>query len=241
MESTSNVIESKFAMMNDQLDLTCDFYVNSLIICGSPGIGKTKEVLDFMEKSAYHRDAHWIYKKGGSISRFGLYSFLYDYRDEYRIILDDIDNFLSNKSFANMLKGALDTNDRMMSWISTVTYNPDIGEEKTEKKQYPNNFQFNSVLIFLTNLSPASIDPAVKNRSVIIDMRFSRDEIYFYIKNNLDNVNNFDLSNNKKLEVLDYLYERKDIELSFRTLIEGMKNMLYFPDRWKQYIDMMSN
>ena len=54
-------------------------------------------------------DSKVVYLKGGSISTFGLYKFLYRNRNDKIIVLDDSDALLKDKAVVNMLKSAMDS------------------------------------------------------------------------------------------------------------------------------------
>ncbi|MCA1806567.1 MAG: hypothetical protein LC687_01695, partial [Actinobacteria bacterium] len=90
-------------------------------ICGSPGIGKTFTVAKAVEKGA--TEGKQLFAKfRGSIGKSlsAILAFLWMHRENYVVLLDDADGFLtgSTDEVMNTLKAAMDTDDPMVSTSS---------------------------------------------------------------------------------------------------------------------------
>jgi hypothetical protein len=87
-------------------------------ICGSPGIGKTFTVAKAVERGA--EEAKQLFAKfRGSIGKSlsAILAFLWMHRENYVVLLDDADGFLTGSSddVMNTLKAAMDTDEPMVS------------------------------------------------------------------------------------------------------------------------------
>lgn len=87
-------------------------------ICGSPGIGKTFTVAKAVEKGA-EEGKQLFAKFRGSIGKSlsAILAFLWMHRENYVVLLDDADGFLtgSTDEVMNTLKAAMDTDEPMVS------------------------------------------------------------------------------------------------------------------------------
>lgn len=113
--------EEIFQQMEDYLEIikTGAGGKKSLVITGDPGIGKTFGVLKALKGTDF------IHQKGSITSEQNLYRLLYSNNDPNRIIVfDDLDTILTNKEMANILKGALDSTEGQVAFISNSTVHP---------------------------------------------------------------------------------------------------------------------
>jgi hypothetical protein len=172
---------------------------NSMIIAGMPGLGKTwhvEQTLLDLYGSPKGPDARWRHYKGSRLTVFGLYNALYRNRNDMVIVFDDSDSVWSDKDSVNILKSALDTYPiRTLSWTSKATQNVQQ-MTKDERDSYelmvdtdtegdtklPNEFEFTSSVIFLSNFPPKKIDAAVRSRSLFVDVYLRRIDIVNRIK-----------------------------------------------------------
>jgi len=94
------------------------------------------------------------------------------------------------------------------------------------KIKYPNQFDFNGKVIFISNLHASKIDDAIKSRSMIIDITLKQQDIIKRIQTILPNIEK-DQSMEDKMEVLKYLEEKTKIEsnkvISMRSFILALK------------------
>jgi len=156
-------------------------------------------------------DAKWKHFKGLKGTALGLYRILYQYRKNMTIVFDDSDGFLNDRDCINMLKSAMDTDTmREISWFSNATLNVDglepekakeylanldlafqdpdkIGLIGSKKYRLPSSFEFDSQIIFVSNLPGDKFlkDPdlaAIKSRSVFMDVFLRREDVVERIK-----------------------------------------------------------
>jgi len=160
MGSNTFTINERFEFLENYIKLVIDGKMNSLIINGTTGIGKSHTVLRQLAKT----DKKYFIVKGFSTAR-ALYDTLYNNRNSL-IIFDDCDNILNDKIAVNILKGALDSyDDRVISWLS-----------KSTDKRIPLQFNFQGQVIFISNLLTSDFDEAMKSRALMIDLTMTFDE-----------------------------------------------------------------
>ena len=160
MEDNTFTINERFEFLDNYIKLVVDGKMNSLIINGTTGIGKSHTVLQHLSKT----DKKYFIVKGFSTAR-ALYDALYHNRNSI-IIFDDCDNILADKVAVNILKGALDTYDeRVISWLS-----------KSTDKNIPLQFNFQGQVIFISNLKTEQFDEAMKSRALMIDLSMTYEE-----------------------------------------------------------------
>ena len=143
-------IDGRFRVMNQMAKGIIQGKIKSMIVSGAPGLGKSYDIEKLMEQQG--DDFHYDIIKGG-ISAVGLYSSLYKAREGGVVIIDDCDGVFNDEDSMNILKSALDSTDkRVLSWRkkSSFIYDPEFEEE--EDGMYPNIFQFDGAVIFITNL-----------------------------------------------------------------------------------------
>ena len=151
----------------------------------------------------------WKHVKGGKISPFGLFSTLFQWRDNKVIVFDDTDSVWGHDDTINMLKSALDTYDiRKITWTSQMTKPVGSWDDNMKKElnaqcddilngvdtdnvlgkdiKLPSEFLFTSRVIFVSNLPPNKIDSAIRSRSLFMDINLKRADVINRIKNILD-------------------------------------------------------
>jgi len=192
----------------------------------------------------------------GQTSPFGLYASLFLNQDKI-IVFDDTDAIWKDKVAVNLLKAALDSDDeRLISWNSKTTYDPDLPPfdyndypgmtELEAQRQYfssdqklPNEFLFEGKIMFLTNMLSADLDPAVKNRSYVIDINLKPEDIVKRVKSIIPNfeINGKKIPVKDQLEAYEALKELTEVDpryISIRTFIQFLKTKLSGSPRWKE-------
>lgn len=200
-------------------------------LTGSPGIGKTHIVREQLRHNGLVEGQDYDFIKG-HVSSFGLFSLLYHKRDNGLLIFDDCDQVFKNDLSANILKAALDSYDvRRVTW-----YSRSIPEDAEDIER---DFIFDGNVMFITNVPVEQIDPAIKSRTLCIDLELSRREITDHMRNVLRFVlpkETMEL----KIEVLDYLGEIENVfgEYNLRTLMKGIRIRKRYEDPiiWKGLI-----
>jgi len=171
--------------------------INSVIVTGSAGVGKTHTVTDELNRRGLQKDRDYVILKSKT-SPLGLYMTLFLHHDKI-IILDDMDDALKNDDCASILKAALDSyEDREISWsskrmVNVVGATPDTRRQVENDArdalrngetdvQLPNRFMFKGHVIFISNLSSDKFDKAVMSRSMKIDLTMSDKQVFARMK-----------------------------------------------------------
>tara|TARA_R110001606_G_scaffold392489_1_gene561464 strand:+ start:10667 stop:12091 length:1425 start_codon:yes stop_codon:yes gene_type:complete len=223
----------------------------SLVISGGAGTGKTFTVKKLLKEKGYTRGNDWKLVKGQTTPK-GLYASLFLNRDKL-IVFDDTDSIWKDKLAVNILKAALDSDDeRLISWQSNNSYDPSLppydilpGQTEyeaqrgyfAEKQMLPNEFIFDGEIIFLTNLQAADLDQAVKNRSYVIDVTLSPEDV---IKRVESIIPNFTIKDKPvpKADQLEAFEAFKNITkhnsgyISIRTFIQFLKTKSSGAPNW---------
>lgn len=147
----------------------------SMIITGNGGIGKTFTVTQALERMGKteigvgvdsEEDGDYIVFKGFTTAK-ALYRNLYENNGKI-IICDDMDAAVKDPICANILKGALDSNEkRIISW----------GAEFKGEDDLPNRFEFYGQVIFISNLPQSKFPQALLSRSLRVDLTLNTEEV----------------------------------------------------------------
>lgn len=236
-----------FDDMRKLLNLVITRKRNSIIISGLAGVGKSFTVEETLKESGLVKGRDFEIIKGKSTS-YALYQSLFENRDKL-IVYDDCDSILKNKDAINMLKAALDTNkERVISWKSKSTFNPDPLEtieikKLIQKGKLPDHFDFRGRIIFITNIYYKNIDDALLSRSFVIDVTLKAKDVLLRIETILDNIMRDvpEATYDIKKQVLDYFkYLVKNNQLkkpmSIRTFIAGVIIRLSGDENWKRLV-----
>jgi hypothetical protein len=187
----------------------------SLLITGSPGVGKTYLVT----KQLKDAKIKYLHVKGKSTAA-GMYITLFEHNGE-TIVFDDCDSIFGNADGINILKGALDTEDpRNISWLA----GRDL--KSTSGKKIPQNFDFTGKVIFISNLPQKKIDKAIKSRSFVIEVALTPEDMLKKMKKEIKNVSPH-IPLPLREEALEFIEEvsktAENLELNMRTLVKAIK------------------
>ena len=143
----------------------------SLVITGSAGTGKTHLVKQTLTDMGFEEAKDFVHFKGRATAA-GLFVTLYENEDKI-IVLDDCDSVFKDDDAVNILKGALDSYDaRKISYISTKTLKDTYGCE------VPRHFEFTGKIIFISNISQAKLDAAIRSRSFVADVELTTEQMF---------------------------------------------------------------
>ena len=193
-----------------------------VIICGSPGIGKTYKILKQLEEAGYRDGYNMEIIKGKATPR-QLYLSLYNYKGKGNIlVIDDADALVGPKApedCINMLKAALDStatpDGRKVSYKVTGPLYDDEGEE------IPKTLYYKGGVIVITNYSVGQLDTALRGRTFVQELDFTNEQLLQVIEGMLDTLGDGQISMRSKTKALDYLKELAhsgaDMEISIRT------------------------
>lgn len=191
----------------------------SLLITGSPGIGKTHTVLTQLKEAGLEKDKDFISVKGRSTAA-GMYISLYENNGKF-IVFDDCDSVFGNDDAVNILKGALDSyGERSISWL--------VGRplKGADGSNIPKTFNFTGKVIFISNKRQKDIDDAIKSRSFVIEVALTPEDMLIKMRKELKNVSP-DVPLPVKEEAMDFIEsvaaDAESLELNMRTLIKTIK------------------
>ena len=187
----------------------------SLVITGSPGVGKTFMVTKQLKEAG----VDFTHIKGRSTPA-GLYTALYENKDKI-VVVDDCDSVFKNEDAVNILKGALDSYDkREISWLVAKPLISSSGQK------IPTKFIFNGGIIFISNLSQKKIDYAIKSRSFVLEVSLSPEDMIKRMEEELPNIEKeipMAVRKTAMRMIVSNYKSAKHLELSMRTLIKAIK------------------
>lgn len=146
MEQAETRINTRFNTLAKLSRLLIGGTIETLIVSGPPGLGKSFTVENELRKHDPNGDT-WRVSKGYAKAT-GLYKLLWEFRHPGNILVfDDCDSIFEDMIALNLLKGATDTSKRrQVCWLSEAVM---IGEDGDN---IPRNFEFEGSIFFITNL-----------------------------------------------------------------------------------------
>jgi len=233
-------INQRFGFLADMVTMVAKGDQASVVVTGPGGLGKSHtvtaalaksglkdlSVLDEYEIGAAVPANSFTVVKGYSTPK-GLYRTLYENRNSV-IVFDDCDSVLKDPVSLNLLKAALDSySKRIISWRA------DIKDE-----DLPTVFEFKGRVVFISNLSGASLDQAIISRSMAVDLSMTAEQKIERMRHLLtqkDFMPDFDsVSKNDAMNLIAKLADKVK-ELSLRTLIQVTKIRKSNPNgRWAE-------
>jgi hypothetical protein len=215
-------VEEKFAFLRGAIRELSQGNINSLIVTGSPGSGKTYTTLEELDKAGVEYTRY----TGGVKHVEDLIRILYNKRDREIIVLDDFDSAWRNEEAANILKAALDNKDnREITFVDT--------KANKNMSDIPPKWLYEGYIIFISNST--KIDSAVASRSVVINLTLTNEEMVEKIENTLKDYRP-DLPMDIKKKALEYLKEINPgvSVVDFRTLDNILVAMRISKENWKK-------
>lgn len=167
-------VSDRFSFVESLTEMVGNRSAPSLIVTGEGGIGKTFTVtktlhslglIESNEEEAIGKPTSKVYKMvRGFSTPYGLYRTLYENSNAI-VVFDDCDSILRDPTAINLLKAALDSySKRYVSW------NTERGSD------LPSSFLFEGGVIFISNETLASLDQAVRTRSLCVDLSMTADQ-----------------------------------------------------------------
>ena len=190
-------VDELFEDLNALVSVVGKKKLNSLIVTGNAGIGKTHTIITALEKQGLVKDIDYVVFRSKS-SPLGLYLNLFLHHDKV-IVFDDLDDLFTNDDCSSILKAALDSYEtREISWSSKKMINV-VGMDEESRNtveetarerlmegnpdvKLPNRFTFKGQVIFISNLSAENFDKAVLSRSMNIDLSLSDTQVFSRMK-----------------------------------------------------------
>lgn len=218
-------INERFGFVTDMVNMLIKGEQASVVITGPGGLGKSHTVtkalkdaglkdISLEEIGATSSYKNYTVVKGYSTPK-GLFRCLYENRNGV-IVFDDCDSVLKDTVSLNLLKGALDSyNRRIISWRADL-----------KDDDLPQAFEFKGRVVFISNLSSASLDQAIISRSMAVDLSMTTEQKVERMRHLLS-LPEFmaDYEMEHKQDALNLIEKLKDSvkEMSLRTLIQVTK------------------
>jgi DNA-binding NarL/FixJ family response regulator len=251
-ETDAEIIErlrERFEILDDMTRACKKGDVRAMIVSGAPGVGKSfgvERVLgkhDLMADIANDSKLKKYEIVKGAMSAIGLYSKLYEYRQEKSILVfDDCDSVLLDDLSLNILKAALDTSKKR-----NIHWNTDSRLLRSEG--VPNSFEFKGGAIFITNINFANVKSkklqdhlkALESRCHYIDLTIHTErEKMLRIRQIVSDgmLEEYEFSQEQTAELVAYVDANKGRlrELSLRTVIKMADLMRTFgrDSKWQR-------
>lgn len=191
----------------------------SLVITGSAGTGKTHLVKQTLTDMGFEEAKDFVHFKGRATAA-GLFVTLYENEDKI-IVLDDCDSVFKDDDAVNILKGALDSYDaRKISYISTKTLKDTYGCE------VPRHFEFTGKIIFISNISQAKLDAAIRSRSFVADVELTTEQMFARMEQLMSKMESR-IPSAAKENALKYMKELAEefdgVEVNLRSFIKAAR------------------
>lgn len=229
-------IQDTFDSLTLLSEASADLKIRSMIVSGSPGTGKTFEVIKAMKAKSRENRNFYFHQVKGTISPIALYIELYRARHGV-LILDDADEAFTDPESLQLLKAATEsTKSRNVSYRKLSM--------ALEAEGIPQEFEFEGCVVILTN---TNLEEARKQRQSHYDAIVSRSH---YINAVLETdrekimrirhiittttmLNSF-LDPSCHQEVIDFVEENHSDfrELSIRTIVKLAELRAAFPKKW---------
>jgi len=160
----------RFEFINKFIKLLGRGAINSFIVTGSGGIGKTTAVVNALNEMGLQEDTptepngDFMVIRGFSTPR-ALYETLWNFKDKI-LVLDDADQAWKDPLSANLFKACLDDKKvRIVNWSTS-----------REDSEVPTRFVYTGKIVFVSNLSIDNFPQAIVSRSQKVDLTLDIDE-----------------------------------------------------------------
>lgn len=168
-------IAERYKAMESFISAVANNAVNSLIIAGGSGLGKSFGVNKVLHKLKGEKYRYVFHR--GYLKNTGLFRLLWEHKEPGQtIVIDDCDRIFSDEDSLNMLKAALELKQsREICWGSEKEFIDHDGVT------IPRTFNYEGSIIFLTNLAFSELASgvsrnaphlqALESRSLVIDLK----------------------------------------------------------------------
>lgn len=220
-------VKERFTFIDQFVSLIGSGRLNSFILTGSGGLGKTHAVIEGLKRKGLKedkiaQDGDFIFIRGYSTAK-ALYRTLWENNGKV-IIFDDADSVHKDPIGANILKAALGSEEnRVISW----------GAEFPEAETLPNRFEFIGRVVFISNLSQSQFPQALLSRSMRVDLTLTTEEkleriqeVFKSIKGEVE----------EKAEVMEFISKYADVasDLNIRSALNILKLKRDIGDGWEK-------
>lgn len=242
IEDIETRIRETYESMDELVKSVAQNTVNSLVIAGGAGLGKSYNVNQTL-KTVNNGENGYIFHRG-YLKATHLFRMLYENRFKGMVIVLDDCDIWGDETALNILKAALELKPtRRIGWGSEKIFLDEDGEE------IPRYFDFEGSVIFLTNLnvrdlinSGSKYAPhlsAIESRSLVLDLKIkTKKEYLVVIKMKLEQglLSDKGLFAEEESEIMQFVTENVDnlVELSLRMVEKIASLYIASPTKWKK-------
>ena len=224
VKSEFSVIE-RFEFIGQFVRLLAKGAINSFVLTGSGGIGKTTVVMKTLQSLGLKEDmpdetGDYMVIRGFSTPR-ALYDTLYQFKDKI-LVLDDADAIFKDPTGANLLKAALDDKPvRVLNWSTS----------RESESDAPSRFVYTGKMIFISNMSINQFPQAIISRSQKVDVSLDNAEKVEIITKIFGDI---DHDENEKMDVLEFIQENAEnaADLNIRSAVALLTLRQEFGTKW---------
>jgi hypothetical protein len=228
-----------FSTLENYIKLVLYGKINSLILCGPPGMSKTYMVRRTLHFENKLPGKDYVIEKGSSLGINSVYQLLYENRSKL-IVLDDFDTPLQNEDIINIMKAITDSYGKR---IVSLSPEKKLSTQGGERFDAPNKFEFTGQVIMITNKAKNSLDIALRSRSPVVEVSFNAKEVLAAFDKLLKFIAP-QVPYETKLKVFNYIKElyKKDkyIDISFRSIKATIDARVGNPDDWKEMAKLVA-
>ena len=220
-------VNERFGFITQFVGLVAAKKLNSFILTGSGGLGKTYSVIEGLKSKGMKEDTideegQFIVIRGYSTAK-ALYRTLWENNNKV-IIFDDADSVHKDPIGQNILKAALGSEEkRVISW----------GAEFAKDEELPNRFQFNGRVVFISNLSQNDFPQALISRSMKVDITLNTKE---KVERIIDVFKSVKADATHKADVLAFVtkYAEDASDLNIRSALNVLKLRKDVGENWER-------
>jgi hypothetical protein len=245
-QEISNRISDTYESMETLIASVAANTVNSLIIAGAPGLGKSFTVNKVLNEVNNGSEFNYVFHKG-YLRATHLFRLLWENRFQGQtIVLDDTDAIFGDETALNILKAALELKTtRRIGWGSEKEFIDEDGEV------IPRYFDYEGSVIFLTNLpirdmiangsKNAPHLSALESRSLVLDLKIkTRREYIVKINQTIEAgmLSDKGFSKSEETEIVTFVNDNMDklTELSLRMVEKIAALYRANPSNWVKLV-----
>jgi hypothetical protein len=227
-----------FSKLENYLRLVLSKQINSLILCGPPGMSKTYMVRRTLYFENKKPGTDYKIEKGSALGINAIYQLLYDYRNKL-LVLDDFDSPLQNEDVINLMKAVTDSYGKR---IVSLSPEKKLSTDAQSRGDAPNKFEFTGQIIMITNKKKEDLDVALRSRSPVIEISFDAKQVVDAFEKLLKFVSP-QVPYEVKLEVFNYIKflfkNDPKLNVSFRSVKASIDARVGNPEDWKDMVKII--